>query len=81
MEFVKITFPTAETVYDAVAVAVEAIPSAQVSDETTAPFTEQMSALWSLGKDLVTSASTRPVHFRKVSLDEWSSPAPSNEEP
>ena len=81
MEFVKITFPTAETVYDAVAVAVEAIPSVQVSDETTVPFTEQMSALWSLGQGLVTSISTRPVHFRKIPLDEWSSPSPSNEEP
>ena len=81
MEFVKITFLTTETVYDAVAVAVEAIPSVQVSDETTVPFTEQMSALWSLGQDLVTSISTRPVHFRKISLDEWSSSSPSNEEP
>ena len=81
MEFVKITFPTAETVYDAVAVAVDAIPSVQVSDETTVPFTEQMSALWSLGKGLITSASSRPVHFRKVALEEWSSEVPSNEEP
>jgi hypothetical protein len=81
MEFVNITFPTAETVYDAVAVAVEAIPSVQVSDETTAPFTEQISALWSLGKDLVTSASSRSIHFRKVALEEWSSELPSNEEP
>ena len=81
MEFVNFTFPTAETVYDAVAVAVDAIPSVQVSDETTVPFTEQMSALWSLGQDLVTSISTRPVHFRKVSLEEWSSELPSNEEP
>ena len=81
MEFVKFTFSTTETVYDALAVAVEAIPSVQVSEETTVPFTEQMSALWSLGQDLVTSISTRPVHFRKVSLDEWSSPTPSNAEP
>ena len=81
MEFVKITFPTTETIYESVAVALEAIPSVQVSDETTVPFTEQMSSLWSLGQDLVTSISTRPVHFRKVSLDDWSSPTPSNEEP
>ena len=81
MEFVKITFPTTETIYDSVAVAIEAIPSVQVSEETVVPFTEQMSALWSLGQDLVTSISTRPVHFRKVSLDEWSSEVPSNEEP
>tara|TARA_B100000287_G_scaffold376182_1_gene377163 strand:- start:254 stop:499 length:246 start_codon:yes stop_codon:yes gene_type:complete len=81
MEFVKITFPTTETIYDSVAVAIEAIPSVQVSEETVVPFTEQMSALWSLGKDLVTSVSSRPVHFRKVALEEWSSSPPSNEEP
>ena len=81
MEFVKITFPTTETIYDSVAVAIEAIPSVQVSDQTAIPFTEQMSALWSLGQDLVTSISTRPIHFRKVPLDEWSSQEPSNEEP
>ena len=81
MEFVKITFPTAETVYDAVAVAVEAIPGVQVSDEMMIPFTEQMSSLWSLGQDWISSASSRPMHFRKVSLEEWSSSAPSNEVP
>jgi len=80
MEFVSITFPTAETVYDSVAVAIEAIPTVPLPVETTIPFTEQMTALWSLGQELVTSISSRPVHFRKISLDEWSSP-PSNEEP
>ena len=85
MEFVKFTFPTKEdiasTVYDSVAVAVEAIPSVQPPEEISVPFTEQMSVMWSLGKDLVASASSRPVHFRKVPLEGWSSPEPSNEEP
>ena len=84
MEFVKFTFPTKEdiasTVYDSVAVAVESIPAVP-APEVSATFTEQMSSLWSLGEGMVASISTRPVHFRKIPLEEWSSGPPSNEEP
>ena len=85
MEFVKITFPTKEdiasTVYDSIAVAVDSIPAVPVPDEVSATFTEQMSSLWSLGEGMVTSISTRPVHFRKIPLEEWDSEPPFNEEP
>ena len=84
MEFVKITFPTKEdiasTVYDSIAVAVDSIPAVPVP-EVSATFTEQMSSLWSLGEGMVTTISTRPVHFRKIPLEEWSSGLPSDEKP
>ena len=85
MEFVKITFPTKEdiasTVYDSVAVAVEAIPGLQSESLSSISFTEQACALYEMGQEVVSSISQRPLHLRKVSLEEWSSEAPNSEEP